>query len=314
MLALGGIAGGCSTFDAGAEPTGADGGDAETLASDGASVDGAPRDAGPCDPAAPFGEPRLVEGVNSSAGEFAPHLTADEQTMLFSSYRSSAPASRVWIATAVGAGFGNAKRVDAIANATFQESYPSLSADGKLLVFTRTFATGESDLVQARKLPDGGFELEGQVPSINRPNGVDIAGFLSADGREIFFSSDRASGSGNTGQDLYRALLEPDGGVSPPTRVDEVATADRETTPVLSHDGLTLYFGSRRPDQGAQGEDDVWTAKRATTTSPFSPPTRLGQLSSNKTDLPSWVSKDGCRLYLASNRSGRYQIYVASRK
>jgi hypothetical protein len=60
---------------------------------------------------------------------------------------------------------------------------------------------------------------------------------------------------------------------------------------------------------------DVWTATRKNRADAFDPPTRVVELSSKYLDGPTWLSPDGCRLYLLSDRAseGVYRIYVSAR-
>ena len=57
-----------------------------------------------------------------------------------------------------------------------------------------------------------------------------------------------------------------------------------EMLPVLSPDGLELYFFSYRPS--GYGDDDVWVTSRASTANPWSPSVNLGP-SANRGGLPS---------------------------
>jgi hypothetical protein len=84
---------------------------------------------------------------------------------------------------------------------------------------------------------------------------------------------------------------------------------------LLTRDGQRIYFGSQRPDGGALGDQDIWTATRLRTEDPFSNVSHVTELSPTLVDLPRWVSVDGCRLYLLSNRDtgAGTHLYVASK-
>ena len=84
---------------------------------------------------------------------------------------------------------------------------------------------------------------------------------------------------------------------------------------MLSSDKLTIYYSSLRSDGGAHGKPDIWRAQRHNATGVFDPPSNVGELNSAATDFVGWLSEDGCRLYLSSNRmtSRGYEIYVAQR-
>jgi hypothetical protein len=98
-----------------------------------------------------------------------------------------------------------------------------------------------------------------------------------------------------------------------PSAVAEINTAGlADEHPVVSADGLTIFFSSTRP--GGLGNIDVWTAARASSGDPFGTPMDVGAVSSSSKDIPDWISPDGCRLYLHSDRNGGSpHEYVATR-
>jgi Tol biopolymer transport system component len=101
------------------------------------------------------------------------------------------------------------------------------------------------------------------------------------------------------------------GGFADPGVVAEIDGPTHDSDPVLSADGLTLYWGSDRP--GGMGDVDVWQAQRISATATFGIPVPVASANTGGFDAPSDVSEDGCRLYLTSTREGRTGIYVATR-
>jgi Tol biopolymer transport system component len=101
-------------------------------------------------------------------------------------------------------------------------------------------------------------------------------------------------------------------GFATPTLVSELNTLGSQTFPVPSADGLYIYFASDRNGSGS-ASIDVFLARRASTTDQFGIPTTVAEVSSSVEDDPTWLSPDGCRLYISSMRSGTMEIYVASR-
>jgi len=64
----------------------------------------------------------------------------------------------------------------------------------------------------------------------------------------------------------------------------------------LSHDGLELYYASRRP--GGYGSWDIWVAKRETLDSPWQEPVNLGPaVNSSAGEVEPSISADGLKLY-----------------
>jgi hypothetical protein len=102
---------------------------------------------------------------------------------------------------------------------------------------------------------------------------------LSADGRELYFVSDRPGALGGPGdQDIYvsrrRSVNEPWGApdrVAPP-----VSSAFFDITPTISLDGLDLYFGSNRPGPFSPPLPDLWVSHRASLNDAWAEPVNLG--------------------------------------
>jgi Tol biopolymer transport system component len=75
-----------------------------------------------------------------------------------------------------------------------------------------------------------------------------------------------------------------------------------ESAVAVRADGLEIYFASART--GTIGGDDIWVARRVTTSDPFGALSNATELNSSLNDYPTWVSADGCRILFASSRPG----------
>jgi hypothetical protein len=137
---------------------------------------------------------------------------------------------------------------------------------------------------------------------------------LTADLREIFFTSDRVSGNGDVWFATRAAASGPFGAPAP---VLAVNTAGFETSAAIASDGLTLWFGSDRA--GGAGGVDVWAAQRPSRDGPWSTPVNVVALSSPADDIPRPPGQDGLVMPMASGRptpgnsNGEYQTYFAAR-
>ncbi len=80
---------------------------------------------------------------------------------------------------------------------------------------------------------------------------------------------------------------------------------------MLSEDGRTLYFRSDRPS--AMGGFNVFVATRPTIAAAFGAPVFVPNVNAAGDDGPSFISPDGCRIYLSSDRLGNNDIFVATR-
>lgn len=297
-------------LDPGGTPDAADAADAATDAA---------REAGAaaCDPTAAFGAPTPLADFNTAANEDAIFLSDDQLTALFSTDRTGgAGGYDVWLAVRSDrqAAF-SAPGPAAGVNSADNERQPVLSGDALHLYFMSNHATSAYRIVEAtRNAVTGGFAPPVEVPGLASGAG-DISPWLSADGTQIYFGSGRAGGGGLGGNDLYVAGLSA-AGAGNAADLTTVNSAADDASPVLSRDGLTLYFASKRSDPAARGNDYIWIARRATAADPFGAPAGVPELNSAAADGPRWLSPDGCTLYFTSDRAGGqggYDLYTATR-
>ncbi|HLK90135.1 MAG TPA: hypothetical protein VKZ18_09580 [Polyangia bacterium] len=268
-----------------------------------------------CEPTAAFGAPTPLADFNTSANEDAIYLSDDQLTALLSSDRPGGMGGYdVWVAVRSdpNAAFSAPSPVDGV-NSGDDERQPVLSGDALHLYFMSNHGASSYDIVEAtRNGLTGGFAPPVVVPGLASGAG-DVSPWLSAAGTQIYFGSGRSGGLG--GNDLYLADLSAAGGGNV-VDLTAVNSAADDASPVLSHDGLTLYFASKRTDPAARGNDDIWVARRAALGDPFSAPAPVTELNSAAADGPRWLSPDGCTLYFTSTRSGGlggYDLYAATR-
>jgi serine/threonine protein kinase/Tol biopolymer transport system component len=138
---------------------------------------------------------------------------------------------------------------------------------------------------------------------------------ISSDGLELYFGSDRPGGRGDW--DLWvttrSAVAEP---WQPPVNLGmPLNTLHGEGAPCISHDGLTLYFGSGRP--GGVGEWDIYASTREAIEASWGDPVNLGAVINSVSDESSpSITPDGLTLYFQSKRlggEGGVDLYVTTR-
>jgi len=107
----------------------------------------------------------------------------------------------------------------------------------------------------------------------------------------------------------------PSGWSDPVNLGTPINTAGRDQSPVLSSDGLSLYFASDRP--GGLGDVDLWVSHRASHDSPWGTPVNLGPgINSPGVESGPNLSPDGHLLFFQSSRlggQGSNDIYVSRR-
>jgi Tol biopolymer transport system component len=149
-----------------------------------------------------FGEPTLVQGINSPSSELLPWLTADELTVLFVSGRAGGSGGAdVWRATraSVSEPFGAPSSV-ADLSSSGNEGRAVLSTDGTEAFVTSDRAGGPPDIWTATRPARGApFSELRRLATLNS-NATELDVMLSADDTELFFASTRGGRSA-----LFRA-------------------------------------------------------------------------------------------------------------
>jgi Tol biopolymer transport system component len=214
----------------------------------------------------PWGPALHVEGsVNSPQNDFCPTLALDGHTFMFVSNRpgfcGSTANADIYITKLTskkallegGVAFDEVRHLkcdtEGGPNSASDEAspFPQLDlAQGIVLYFSST-RSGNGDIYLS-KLGREGFQTAQPVPGLNT-DAVEGQPNVRADGREIFFFSNRTPALGN---DIYSASRKSfwDTWGEPVNLGGAVNSAASETRPSLSLDGRTLYFGSTRTGAG----------------------------------------------------------------
>ena len=288
--------------------------DAAVDSSTGTPPDSIPPDAAPvprCDPTKPFGTPTLIPDINSSVRDQGAELI-DDLTIIFGSDRDN-PTGALYMATrgSPASPFGAPAPLTAI-NATGGATGPTLTGDGLTMYYALTTNQDTGDIYVTRRTSKADAFGPG-TPVMGLNSTVqDLDPFVTADGSALYFDSAR----GSTALHLYVAVRQADGSFGTPQALTNLNTNVTDGHPVLSHDGLTIYWSSPRADVGAKGGTDIWIATRPSTAGAFGAPTLVPELNSPSNESMSWISPDGCMVLLQSDRPGglgTQDIYQATR-
>ena len=134
-------------------------------------------------------------------------------------------------------------------------SDPSISSDGSILYFSsdRPGGEGRTDIWMATRDEFGWQNPINMGPVINSPYG-DSEPSISADGKTLFFSSDRPGGMGSS--DIWVTHFENNSWTIPKNLGPELNSAGADREPEVTSDGKKLLFAGSRP--GSEGLSDIW--------------------------------------------------------
>lgn len=253
---------------------------------------------------------KLSNSVNSaeSVTDAGAEVSDDHLTLYFQSNRSSSSGGfDIYASTRASTAdaWGTATNVSAL-NSTSNERGPTISADGLTMIFGSDRAGGQGGMdlwASTRASTADAWGAPANIGATVNTSANESGPSLSSDALTLYFHSDRAGGSGN--DDIYVATraFTTDPWGAPTNLGATVNSADFDTAPEISSDGLTLYFQSTRA--GGVGSHDIWVATRATTASAWMAPTAMtSPVNSTVSDVGASISSDGNTLYFSTDRTG----------
>ena len=240
----------------------------------------------------------LSDTVNRFVMQYFPVLTADERMLFFTrrNGKTDRDTEDIVVSERDASGmFGPPVSLSPRINTPENEGTCTVSADGRQIIFTSCRGRagyGNCDLFESRKTGDQWSEPVNLGPGVNS-SAWESQPSLSADGRVLFFISDRRGGVGS--RDLYRTEKGEDGkwrqsvnlGPAVNTRYDEIS-------PFIHANGRTLFFASNgRPGFGGY---DLYSTTRLDST--WKEPVNFGAPVNNHEDQFSlFISADGLTGY-----------------
>ena len=260
-----------------------------------------------CDPNGAFGAPVLVGGINSDEDDATARLSEDELEVTFG--RITDGVWDLWRASrrAVEEPFDPPALITSV-NSVSSDVWPTLTPDGLTLLFDADRTTPGTYHIwrstrTAKTAPFGPPQPRGDL----RDN--DFHPML-ANEHALYFSSAMRGGLGL--REILRAPVADHGMIgTPELLVGGVNTDALEDTPAVTSDERQIFF--RR--QGADA--DVYTASRSTAADAFGAATAVPVVAQpGINELPTWVSPDGCHLYLYSDAPTTFagsNVWMASR-
>jgi hypothetical protein len=251
-----------------------------------------------CDPGGRFSDPVAVEEINSPVvDDFGPSLSPDELSIYLGSARDGAVQFLLYAATrsTTDEPFGAPAQVAAVGGA----QDPSVSGDG-LTLYVQGALDGTLGALDIWRLTrTNHFDQFGPVENVASLNSTvnDGGPHVIGNGDVVYLSSVRDAG----GNDIYRAERTGND-FAEPVRVLEDAE-----DPTVTPDELRIFVARGSPE-------DIWTATRDSVDEPFGSLEPVAELNTEGIDRPTWISADGCRIYLVhADEPGTADIYYAER-
>jgi len=191
---------------------------------------------------------KLESPLNEYRLQYFPVLTADGEQILFTKRDGTGNFDKEDIFTAFADGKGSWTQPKSLAqaiNSAFNEGTCSVTADGKILIYTSCDAPdsqGSCDLYVVYKV-NGEWQRPTNMGTKVNSRSWDSQPSLSADGRVLFFSSNRRGGFG--GNDIWYTVRQNDGSWSEAKNLGSlVNTPKDEISPFMFFNNEILFFAS----------------------------------------------------------------------
>jgi outer membrane protein OmpA-like peptidoglycan-associated protein/Tol biopolymer transport system component/predicted negative regulator of RcsB-dependent stress response len=196
----------------------------------------------------PFQPVSLGSTVNTDRPEYLPSLTANGRFLVYTT-RVDPQNEDIYYSEKLDTSWSVGQPL-AVFNTPYNDSSPSISANGKAMAFARSNQDGNFDIYFSVQ-QNGEWTTPERLPDPISTSAWESQPCLSADGRWLYFVSDRAGGIGKL--DLWVSEREANGGWSAPMNLGpSINTTENEQGPFLHPDGQTLYFMSKgHPGMGA---------------------------------------------------------------
>ncbi len=270
--------------------------------------------------------PKVVEGVSTFENEYLPILTPDNQMALFTREKHLPADKNSLVQTPKrtekfmfsllnpDGTFTAGEEMPEPFNINDNEGGATLTADNNTLYYTvcrydKVKKYQNCDIYVSENIAGSWSPIHSVSNKINLPGSWESQPSISADGRTLYFVSDRSDGFG--GYDIYRAVKGDDGTWSTPVNLGpQINSKGNEKSPFIHPDGKTLYFSSDGWP-GLGGYDIFFT--KLNENGSWSKPKNIGYpINSPEDEIGFFVSTDGTLGFFASNKfagKGGWDLY-----
>ena len=186
----------------------------------------------------------LPKEVNRFRYQYLPVLTVDSRTLIFTAREDDLSDENIVVSTLEGGNWSVPLPISENITTPYNEGASTISADGRLLIFTACEGRkgfGNCDLYISKKVGENWSVPKNLGKNVNS-RFWDSQPSLSADGKTLYFASNRPGGEG--GRDIWVSSYAASGWATPKNLGSFVNTNRDETTPFIHPDNHTLLFSS----------------------------------------------------------------------
>lgn len=252
----------------------------------------------------------LPAPINQFRNQYFPSLTADGQYMLYTVRNATGKFDDedLYFSEKKENNWTEPQQVGSTINTKEYEGASSISGDGKTLVFTYGTRSEPCDLYYSKKTGNEWSKPKSLGVNVNTKD-WDSQPCLSADGRTLYFSSERRGGFGR--EDIWITRLDTnDVWTNPVNAGPQINTSDSEFTPFIHPNGTTLYFASKGWD--GMGGSDLFMSEKLNETE-WSTPKNLGYpINTFSDELGLCISSDFSVGYYSQDQSYALGKYASS--
>lgn len=190
-----------------------------------------------------------IASVNTPLHDYSPIISADGNTLIFTSNRSDDEKAirtktnyeDIYITRRSGNTWEPPKKISPNLNQKYNDAAASLSPDGKTLFLY--YEEGNGDIYMSRFEGGDWTKPTPLNKNINTSMYWETSASVSADGKKLYFASNRPGGYGEL--DIYVSELDAKGDWGKAVNLGPlINTAENEDAPFIHPDGVTLYFSS----------------------------------------------------------------------
>ena len=252
--------------------------------------------------------------INSVNKDYNPLITVDGELFMVTRTIPDKQARMgaqedFYVATWEGNRWATALNVGSPINSHLNEGAPTFSADGKIMIFViigdegnygpGKTGLGSGDLFYCQKI-NGKWSAPKNLGAVVNSRNNDTQPSLSADGKTLYFSSNRSGGFGTS--DLYVTHFTPTGWTAPENMGPKINTSEIEDGVFIHPNNQVLYFSSA--GLPGLGQRDIYVCKRQYDGS-WGAPENLGYpINTSESERSLFIDAKGDFAYFSSDRSG----------